>query len=360
MSHNTHTINTLRQFAITHSLRRPTGLREVVERLGFIQADPIRSPARAQDLILRPRVVDYRVGDLDAHYRELNMEEDFLYAYGFFASRVRPLLHPKRKVILTMIQKKILAFIAQKGAVHPRDLEKAFGKDTERNWWGGNSKSTKMALDHLHYTGHLRIAGREKGIRTYELAWKPVDQMSIQERMEKLTMLIISILQPVAESRLTGALNYLRHYSFNWTTSTTKKIIESLILQGLLKREKVDGLSYIWNPADETAAQAMEVRNQVTFLAPFDPVVWDRTRFEHFWGWPYRFEAYVPAAKRVRGYYAMPILWQDDVIGWVNVSFRNGELEVADGYVQSRPSSAEYNKLFDEEVERMREFLKPR
>ena len=54
-------------------------------------------------------------------------------------------------------------------------------------------------------------------------------------------------------------------------------------------------------------------------LAPFDPVVWDRRRFELFWGWAYRFEAYTPAPKRKLGYYALPLLWRDRVIGWANV-----------------------------------------
>ena len=62
-------------------------------------------------------------------------------------------------------------------------------------------------------------------------------------------------------------------------------------------------------------------------LAPFDPVVWDRRRFELFWGWAYRFEAYTPAAKRQLGYYALPLLWRDRVIGWGNVSVKNGELQ---------------------------------
>ena len=55
-------------------------------------------------------------------------------------------------------------------------------------------------------------------------------------------------------------------------------------------------------------------------LAPFDPIVWDRRRFELFWGWEYRFEAYTPVHKRRLGYYALPLLWRDRVIGWANVS----------------------------------------
>ena len=65
-------------------------------------------------------------------------------------------------------------------------------------------------------------------------------------------------------------------------------------------------------------------------LAPFDPIVWDRRRFELLWGWTYRFEAYTPAPKRTLGYYALPLLWRDAVIGWANASVRNGRLAVAD------------------------------
>lgn len=77
------TVKSLRARAISHSLFRPTTLKNAVERLKFVQADPIRSPARAQDLILRQRVENYRAGDLERQYPNLNLEEDVLYAYGF-------------------------------------------------------------------------------------------------------------------------------------------------------------------------------------------------------------------------------------------------------------------------------------
>ena len=72
--------------------------------------------------------------------------------------------------------------------------------------------------------------------------------------------------------------------------------------------------------------------DRVRLLAPFDPVVWDRRRFELFWGWPYRFEAYTPLAKRKLGYYALPMLWRDRVIGWANLSVRDGVLQHELGY----------------------------
>jgi hypothetical protein len=96
----------------------------------------------------------------------------------------------------------------------------------------------------------------------------------------------------------------------------------------------------------------------VRLLAPFDPLVWDRRRFEHFWGWPYRFEAYVPAARRVRGHYALPLLWRDAMVGWGNLSVRDGRLVADIGHVSGRaPADAGYRAALDDELDRMHRFL---
>lgn len=79
-------LQTLRRYAIGRSLFPPTTLERAIARLGFIQADPIRAPARAQDLILRPRVKGYRAGDLERRYAELEIEEDLTTA----SSTARP------------------------------------------------------------------------------------------------------------------------------------------------------------------------------------------------------------------------------------------------------------------------------
>ena len=98
----------------------------------------------------------------------------------------------------------------------------------------------------------------------------------------------------------------------------------------------------------------------VRLLAPFDPVVWDRRRFELFWGWAYRFEAYTPEAKRKLGYYALPLLWRDRVIGWANVTAADGALEARVGYVSGRrPRERAFAAALDAELTAMREFLKP-
>src|SRR6266853_4503550 len=89
------TLDDLRRFAVARSLFTPTTLKRALHRLGFVQADPIRAPARAQDLTLRHRVKDYRAGDLERRYAKLGVEEDFFVTYGFVTSSLQALMHPR-------------------------------------------------------------------------------------------------------------------------------------------------------------------------------------------------------------------------------------------------------------------------
>ena len=90
----------------------------------------------------------------------------------------------------------------------------------------------------------------------------------------------------------------------------------------------------------------------------FDPVVWDRLRFEWLWGWTYRFEAYTPPARRLRGYYALPLLWGDAVIGWANITSRQGVIDARFGYVAGKaPASPLFRRALDDEMARMVQFL---
>jgi len=96
-------------------------------------------------------------------------------------------------------------------------------------------------------------------------------------------------------------------------------------------------------------------------LAPFDPVVHDRDRFEVLWNWTYRFEAYTPVAKRKLGYYAMPLLWRDRVIGWANLAIKNNALDYSLGFIDgSSPTDRKFKRELEAELDRVREFLRLR
>jgi uncharacterized protein YcaQ len=123
-----------------------------------------------------------------------------------------------------------------------------------------------------------------------------------------------------------------------------------------LSHARVDDVDWYW-PAEEDVAR-FEFPGTVRFLTPFDPVVWDRDRFELLWGWLYRFEAYTPAPKRKLGYYAMPLLWRDRVIGWANLSVEKGRLKSEFGYIKSRaPNDRSFRRELEAELDRMRSFL---
>src|SRR5262249_61543481 len=119
---------------------------------------------------------------------------------------------------------------------------------------------------------------------------------------------------------------------------------------------RVDSVDWYW-PADWILPRS-QPEESVRLLAPFDPVVWDRARFELLWGWVYRFEAYTPAPKRKLGYYAMPLLWRDRVVGWGNLSVEKGRLRFEFGYVESgAPRDRPFKRELEAELDRMRSFL---
>jgi hypothetical protein len=130
--------------------------------------------------------------------------------------------------------------------------------------------------------------------------------------------------------------------------------VKELLRDGELERDTVDGVGYLW-PAAGRAPD--EVPRRVRFLAPFDPVVWDRGRFEHLWSWSYRFEAYTPPPKRVRGYYAMPLLWRDAVVGWANARVVAGALDVEVGFAGARPKERDFASELDREIAALGAFL---
>jgi uncharacterized protein len=347
------TLRDLKHHAIASSLFRATTHRRAVQRLGFVQADPIRSPARAQDLILRHRVRNYGEGDLDRRYRSLKLEEDMLYAYGFMPVETWQLLHPRTQRTLTVTERRVLDLVSRSKYLHPRELEASLGKDRETNAWGGYSKSTTRILERLHYLGLTRIAGREKGVRLYQQAVLHQQGLAPDVRLRRLALLISGILAPVPLSSLNEALRRLRYAAPDLQGRT--KIVAALVKSGEMESAEVGGVRYLW-PAGGLLRN--EPEDIVRFLAPFDPLVWDRRRFEFFWGWPYRFEAYTPPAKRKLGYYAMPLLWRAEVIGWVNASRRGERLSIEVGFIRGEPPSEKtFQRAFEAETERMRHFL---
>ncbi len=355
------TLDDLRRYAVARSLFAPTTLNKALHTFGFVQADPIRAPARAQDLVLRHRVKNYRAGDLERRYSSLDIAEDFFVNYGFVAAEVQALMHPRAGVSRWSPKRKaqaeaLLAFVRERGTVHPRAVDAHFAHGSVTNYWGGSSNATTHALDVMHYRGLLRIARREGGIRIYaahEHAPVSLDAAARRERIDRLVDVVVRNYAPLPALSLSGLVSRLRYAVPQW-----RRELKSALLRARhrLAHARIDGVDWYW-PDDETPG-SYERPLLVRFLAPFDPVVWDRRRFEVYWGWAYRFEAYTPAPRRQFGYYALPLLWQDRVIGWGNLSVRDGTLHANIGYATPpAPRDARFKRELEAELGHMRAFL---
>ena len=361
------TVDDLRRMAVARSLFPPTTLKRALHRMQFVQADPIRAPARAQDLILRHRVKDYYAGDLERYYTKLGVEEDFFINYGFVTRELQALMHPRSHSRVPAAgclpwptaQRKqaqlLLDFIRERGPVHPKEVHAHFSHGTVKNYWGGRSNATTHLLDNMHYQGLLRVVRRDAGIRIYaahEHTGFPTDEAAVRWRLDALSDVAIRIYAPLPQQSLRFLLRRLRFAVPQWSdeiTGTLRRAMERLA------HVQLDGVDWYWPREWKPKHDAADTNARL--LAPFDPLVWDRDRFERLWGWVYRFEAYTPPGKRIRGYYALPLLWRDRVIGWSNLRMKHGNLEADFGYVGSAPREAIFERELDAELERIKIFL---
>jgi uncharacterized protein YcaQ len=368
------TIDDLRRYAVARSLFAPTTLRRALLKLGFVQADPIRAPARAQDLTLRHRVKDYRAGDLERLYSKLAIEEDFFVNYGFITDALHALMHPRLAALpkpgeqyrdpavtprWSPQRRKqaalLLEFVRERGVVHPREAEDHFEHGTVRNWFGGSTNATTQMLDAMHYSGLLRVVRRDGGTRVYAIRERRLGPSNADERRARVDALVdavINIYAPLPASSLWFLVSRIRHGAPQWYGELKAALLRA---KERMSTAHVDGTDWYW-PSAENPKRFVPTET-VRLLTPFDPVVWDRDRFELLWGWTYRFEAYTPPAKRKMGYYALPMLWRDRVIGWGNVAVKDGEMISDFGYVRAQPRDRAFKRELAAELDRMRAFL---
>jgi uncharacterized protein YcaQ len=314
---------------------------------------------------LRHRVTDYRAGDLERRYARLPIEEDCLVNYGFLPREHLTLMHPREAKAAWDADSArkaadVLAFVREHGRVHPREVEQHFAHGRVKNYWGGSSNATTRLLDGMHYRGMLRVARRDSGTRVYEVAAHPPADQSPAGRAQRaaaLIDLIVAKYAPLPAASLTYLVRLLGYGAPHLALQTQTALRDA---RARLPSCRIDGTTWYWPGDENPASRRHQVDESVRLLAPFDPVVWDRRRFALLWGWTYKFEAYMPAPQRQFGYYALPLLWHDRVIGWANVTARDGQLQPAFGYAAAKPRGPAYRTALDDELQRMTQFIAAR
>jgi uncharacterized protein len=292
-----------------------TDVLSTVRHLGFLQMDPIATVAPPQYLVLWSRLGPYDRAELERLlWKDKKLFEWRAFIYPLedlplLQARMRaPWSHVKRdqwaKQFLkdqAGLRRYVLRELERRGPLPSRELEHRAARANERYvWWGTRAQLTWM-LELLHRRGQIAVAGRQSGQRLWDLAerWYP----------ETETV-------PLREAR---------------------QLLDEKRFRALgVKLER--GRLVVHPEAVEAP-----VGNRVTFLSPFDRLVYDRDRNEALWDFFFRIEIYVPKEKRQYGYYVLPILRGDRVIGRIEPAFdrKSGVLRVVGIFAEpGAPASA--------------------
>jgi uncharacterized protein YcaQ len=203
----------------------------------------------------------------------------------------------------------VLHRIEMDGPVAAGDLSERVGK--KGTWWDWDD--AKVALEHLFWNGSVSATRRASDFaRLYDLTERIVpthvlDRPAATEQDARKELLLLAA-RHHGVATLTDLTDYHRQKN-----PPCAPLVNELVEDGALQLVQVEGWS---KPAylHPEARRPRQVR-ACALLSPFDPVCWNRERTERLFGFHYRIEIYTPAPKRVYGYYVLPVLWGDSLVG---------------------------------------------
>ena len=336
-----------RFLAIRHLLMPPRALPAtpesvlaVVGRLGSLQFDPLEVAGRNHDLVLQARIGGYR--------RELT--DELLYGRRLLFEAYNKALNllPTRELPYyritwqdgadgragrlvgdqAVLAEKILAEITANGPKCSGDFEREAAID----WWWGPTTAARAVLEALSVSGRLGLARRDGNRRYYDLTERLFPEDLLGVRIPPREQTCHKLLSRYRGHGLLGAGGSGELWPGTGSAATRAELRAELLDRGELVAVSIEGVRGerfivgdelpLLTQADREVAGAGEATTPpgwtapgCTFLAPLDPLMWDRGVLQPLYGFDYRWEVYTPAAKRRWGYYVLPILFGDRLVG---------------------------------------------
>jgi len=304
-------------------------LRQIVRQMHVLQIDTIHVIARSPYLVLWSRLGDYPNHWLDELLTETALFEYWSHAACFLPIEDYPLY---RRFMLNRMTwnekgwqrwllehdelvKKLLAHIRENGPVRSSDFERTDGQKT--GWW--NWKEEKTALEGLWLKGELMVKQRHNFQRIYDLrervlpAWDDAQTPSLEAIHQTF---VLNTVKALGVTKAAWIADY-----FRMSKKDAQAVIEKLAKNEQLHPVQVEGWDVpgYFHPdqqdAIEAAAGGEIPTSRTTLLSPFDPLVWDRGRALDLFNFDYKIEVYTPAPKRKYGYFTLPILYNNRLIG---------------------------------------------
>lgn len=301
-------------------------VRSIIRQMHLLQIDTINVIARSPYLVLWSRLGDYKSRWLEDLLAEgalfeywshaacfLPIEEYPLYRHlhnSWLGGRARKWLDEHGMVVET-----VLNHVRTYGETRSSDFERTDGQKT--NWF--NWKEEKIALEYLFYAGELMVRKRHNFQRIYDLrerVFAAFDKVPDVSPAEAHDQFVLNTVHALGVTKAEWIADYFRLYK-----ADVNAAIKRLEKQSRLMTVEVEGWQapgYI-HPDNrkrvEAAAKGKIPHSKTTFLSPFDPLVWDRKRALELFNFDYKIEVYTPAPKRKYGYFSLPILYNNALIG---------------------------------------------
>ena len=306
-------------------------LRRALAHTGLLQIDSVNVLQRAHYLPMFSRLGPYPVSLLDRMaYRDREMFEYWGHEAALLPIALHPLMRWRMKRAEQLLDKwgHIQKVVRERPEYieHVRELVRQHGPATagelaedekrSKDNWGWNWSDTKVVLEYLFYSGAVTAAERRNFERVYDLTERVLPRAILDAPTPDGETAHRELLFIAATCAGIGTAGDLADY-FRLTVPQARPRLDELVEDGRLSRVEVQG----WRqPAYVVSGAPIPRRVEArALLAPFDPLIWERDRTERLFGFRYRIEIYVPAPKRVHGYYVLPFLLGDRLVARVDL-----------------------------------------
>ncbi|PUA81973.1 winged helix-turn-helix domain-containing protein [Nocardioides currus] len=322
-------------------------LQRTLARTGVLQVDSVNVLQRAHYMPLYSRMGAYDQDLLRraSQRRPRRMVEYWAHVQAFMPVDLWPVMQHRMDryrsergkwgfAADTELEPRILAAVRDRGPVTARELDDEFSGPRTKEHWGWNWSDARKVLDYLFLVGDVAIAGRTSQFEVlYDVPERvlPADVLALPTPTKEDADL--ELVRRAARSHGVGSIRCLADY-YRMSVAATTAAVQTLVEAGELQPVRVQG----WNKQAYLHTEARLPRRVAAraLLSPFDPVVWERDRAEALFDFFYRIEIYVPAEKRVHGYYVLPFLLGDAIVARVDLKAdrATGRLLVKGAYAE--------------------------
>ena len=339
-----------------HATPTMATLRRTLARTGVLQVDSVNVLQRAHYMPLYSRMGAYDQDLLRraSQRRPRRMVEYWAHVQAFMPVELWPVMQHRMDryrgergkwgfIADPELEPRILAAVRDRGPVTARGLDEEFSGPRLKQHWGWNWSDAKRVLDYLFLAGDVAVAGRTS---QFEVLYDVPEQVLPPDVLAMPTPskadADLELVRRAARSHGVGTARCFADY-YRMSVADTATAVAELVEAGELLPVTVEG----WRRPAYLHAQARLPRrvNARALLSPFDPVVWERARTEALFDFLYRIEIYVPADKRVHGYYVLPFLLGDRIVGRVDLKAdrKAGRLVVKGSFAEpgAPPETAE-------------------